>query len=97
MSQCRIISLHVFLGIFPYDDIDIHQLNLILEVLGTPNDEFIQKITSESVSSFSEMLNFIKLFFSIQLVNLKSLSGSQLYKISSPMSKKRPTAIFRRC
>lgn len=31
--------------------IDIHQLNLIMEVLGTPSDEFIMKITSESVSS----------------------------------------------
>ncbi|OXU28438.1 hypothetical protein TSAR_008410 [Trichomalopsis sarcophagae] len=29
---------------------DIHQLNLIMEVLGTPRDEFMQKISSESVS-----------------------------------------------
>lgn len=30
---------------------DIHQLNLIMEVLGTPAQEFMQKISSESVSS----------------------------------------------
>lgn len=29
---------------------DIHQLNLIMEVLGTPRDEFMLKISSESVS-----------------------------------------------
>ena len=29
---------------------DIHQLNLIMEILGTPRDEFMQKISSESVS-----------------------------------------------
>lgn len=31
---------------------DIHQLNLIMEILGTPRDEFMQKISSESVSNF---------------------------------------------
>jgi len=30
--------------------IDIHQLNLIMDILGTPGEEFMQKITSESVS-----------------------------------------------
>lgn len=29
---------------------DIHQLNLIMEILGTPRDEFMKKISSESVS-----------------------------------------------
>ncbi|KAF4526136.1 hypothetical protein B566_EDAN012447 [Ephemera danica] len=28
--------------------LDIHQLNLIMEILGTPKDEFMQKISSES-------------------------------------------------
>nr|CAD7448014.1 unnamed protein product [Timema bartmani] len=28
--------------------VDIHQLNLIMELLGTPRDEFMQKISSES-------------------------------------------------
>lgn len=32
---------------------DIHQLNLIMEILGTPRDEFMKKISSESVSCFS--------------------------------------------
>jgi len=32
---------------------DIHQLNLIMEILGTPRDEFMKKISSESVSYFS--------------------------------------------
>jgi len=32
---------------------DIHQLNLIMEILGTPRDEFMKKISSESVSSFN--------------------------------------------
>lgn len=35
---------------------DIHQLNLIMEILGTPRDEFMQKISSESVSVF-EVVN----------------------------------------
>lgn len=39
---------------------DIHQLNLIMELLGTPGDEFIQKITSESVSTFFFILLFVK-------------------------------------
>lgn len=29
---------------------DIQQLNLIMEVLGTPPDDFMSKISSESVS-----------------------------------------------
>lgn len=33
------------------DETDIHQLNLIMEVLGTPAQEFMQKISSESVST----------------------------------------------
>lgn len=32
---------------------DIHQLNLIMEILGTPNEEFMAKISSESVSNNS--------------------------------------------
>lgn len=32
-------------------DKDIHQLNLIMEVLGTPPDDFMLKISSESVSN----------------------------------------------
>lgn len=32
------------------DETDIHQLNLIMEVLGTPAQEFMSKISSESVS-----------------------------------------------
>lgn len=30
--------------------LDIHQLNLIMEILGTPGEEFMKKISSESVS-----------------------------------------------
>lgn len=37
------------------DETDIHQLNLIMEVLGTPAQEFMSKISSESVSSFHSM------------------------------------------
>lgn len=33
----------------PYP-LDIHQLNLIMDVLGTPHAEFMKKISSESVS-----------------------------------------------
>lgn len=40
-----------FFSIFPLAKcLDIHQLNLIMEILGTPNDEFMRKITSEHVS-----------------------------------------------
>jgi len=33
--------------------VDIHQLNLIMEILGTPHEEFMQKISSESVSNIA--------------------------------------------
>lgn len=36
--------------------LDIHQLNLIMEILGTPKDEFMAKISSESVSFHSFFL-----------------------------------------
>lgn len=33
------------------NETDIHQLNLIMEILGTPGQEFMTKISSESVST----------------------------------------------
>lgn len=36
--------------------LDIHQLNLIMDLLGTPNDEFMAKITSESARTYIKSL-----------------------------------------
>lgn len=53
VTCCCFYSLKLissFGGLSSYN-IDIHQLNLIIELLGTPSDEFMKKISSESVSS----------------------------------------------
>ncbi|XP_076167898.1 mitogen-activated protein kinase p38b isoform X3 [Ptiloglossa arizonensis] len=39
---------------------DIHQLNLIMEILGTPRDEFMQKISSESARNYIQSLPPLK-------------------------------------
>ncbi|CAG5096023.1 Similar to p38b: Mitogen-activated protein kinase p38b (Drosophila melanogaster) [Cotesia congregata] len=39
---------------------DIHQLNLIMEVLGTPRDEFMLKISSESAKNYIQSLPPLK-------------------------------------
>jgi hypothetical protein len=44
-SDCEPLALNV----------DIHQLNLIMEILGTPHEEFMQKISSESVSNIASV------------------------------------------
>lgn len=49
-----------------YSRSDIHQLNLIMEILGTPNEEFMEKISSESVSSLIIKRMHIK-FLSVQI------------------------------
>ncbi|KAL5284711.1 MAPK14 family protein [Megaselia abdita] len=46
---CIMAELLTGKTLFPGND-HIHQLNLIMEVLGTPTDEFILRISSESVS-----------------------------------------------
>ncbi|GLH15314.1 Mitogen-activated protein kinase p38b, partial [Gryllus bimaculatus] len=40
--------------------VDIHQLNLIMEILGTPNDDFMQKISSESARNYIQSLPPLK-------------------------------------
>ncbi|KYQ46244.1 Mitogen-activated protein kinase 14B [Trachymyrmex zeteki] len=39
---------------------DIHQLNLIMEILGTPRDEFMKKISSESARNYIQSLPPLK-------------------------------------
>jgi p38 MAP kinase len=46
---CIMAELLTGRTLFPGTD-HIHQLNLIMEILGTPSDDFMQKITSESVT-----------------------------------------------
>ncbi|CAH2050743.1 unnamed protein product, partial [Iphiclides podalirius] len=46
---CIMAELLTSRTLFPGSD-HIHQLNLIMEVLGTPSQEFMQKISSESVN-----------------------------------------------
>jgi hypothetical protein len=68
--------MHANYFLFPYLFIllsDIHQLNLIMEILGTPNDEFMKKISSESVSSlsfnFCNAINFYQLIITLNNVS----------------------------
>lgn len=42
--------LVLFTSNFPKPILDIQQLNLIMDVLGTPSEDFMSKISSESVS-----------------------------------------------
>ncbi|KAG5890978.1 hypothetical protein JTB14_037964 [Gonioctena quinquepunctata] len=52
---CIMAELLTGKTLFPGTD-HIHQLNLIMEILGTPSDEFMQKITSESARSYIKSL-----------------------------------------
>lgn len=52
---CIMAELLTGKTLFPGTD-HIHQLNLILEVLGTPNDDFIKKITSDSARRYIKSL-----------------------------------------
>ncbi|XP_014207353.1 mitogen-activated protein kinase 14B-like isoform X1 [Copidosoma floridanum] len=52
---CIMAELLTGRTLFPGTD-HIHQLNLIMEVLGTPQDEFIQKISSESARNYIQSL-----------------------------------------
>lgn len=42
--------------------LDIHQLNLIMEILGTPGEEFMKKISSESVSALFGVISRVFIF-----------------------------------
>lgn len=64
---CIMAELLTGRTLFPGSD-HIHQLNLIMEILGTPPDDFMQKISSESARNYIESLprtkrrDFKKLF-----------------------------------
>nr|CAI5843391.1 unnamed protein product [Callosobruchus analis] len=55
---CIMAELLTGKTLFPGTD-HIHQLNLIMEILGTPNDEFMQKVTSESARNYIKSLPVI--------------------------------------
>lgn len=52
---CIMAELLTGKTLFPGSD-HIHQLNLIMEILGTPNDDFMQKITSDSARNYIRSL-----------------------------------------
>jgi len=52
---CIMAELLTGRTLFPGTD-HIHQLNLIMEILGTPHEEFMQKISSESARSYIQSL-----------------------------------------
>lgn len=52
---CIMAELLTGKTLFPGSD-HIHQLNLIMEILGTPNDDFMKKITSESARNYIKSL-----------------------------------------
>lgn len=52
---CIMAELLTSRTLFPGTD-HIHQLNLIMEILGTPNDEFMAKISSESARHYIRSL-----------------------------------------
>ncbi|XP_037928074.1 mitogen-activated protein kinase p38b [Teleopsis dalmanni] len=64
---CIMAELLTGRTLFPGTD-HIHQLNLIIELLGTPDDDFMQKISSESARNYIRSLphtvrrNFIDVF-----------------------------------
>jgi len=55
---CIMAELLTGKTLFPGTD-HIHQLNLIMDVLGTPSDEFMMKITSDSARSYIKSLPVI--------------------------------------
>lgn len=56
---CIMAELLTGRTLFPGTD-HIHQLNLIMEILGTPNQEFMQKISSESARTYIQSLPTLK-------------------------------------
>lgn len=69
---------------------DIHQLNLIMEILGTPRDEFMQKISSESVSML-ELFDATKRYYKcypnykeVSATDAHFLHGTLIRSLSSP-------------
>ncbi|KAG7197570.1 hypothetical protein KM043_001325 [Ampulex compressa] len=56
---CIMAELLTGRTLFPGTD-HIHQLNLIMEILGTPRDEFMQKISSESARNYIQSLPTLK-------------------------------------
>ncbi|XP_030748567.1 mitogen-activated protein kinase p38b [Sitophilus oryzae] len=52
---CIMAELMTGKTLFPGTD-HIHQLNLIMEILGTPNEEFMNRITSESARNYIKSL-----------------------------------------
>ncbi|XP_026758638.1 mitogen-activated protein kinase p38b-like isoform X1 [Galleria mellonella] len=56
---CIMAELLTGRTLFPGTD-HIHQLNLIMEVLGTPSQEFMQKISSESARNYIQTLPRMK-------------------------------------
>lgn len=56
---CIMAELLTSRTLFPGTD-HIHQLNLIMEILGTPKDEFMQKISSESARNYIQSLPVLK-------------------------------------
>uniref|UniRef100_A0A6M2DNW6 mitogen-activated protein kinase n=1 Tax=Xenopsylla cheopis TaxID=163159 RepID=A0A6M2DNW6_XENCH len=56
---CIMAELLTGRTLFPGTD-HIHQLNLIMEILGTPKEEFMQKISSESARNYIQSLPPLK-------------------------------------
>ncbi|PNF26119.1 Mitogen-activated protein kinase 14B [Cryptotermes secundus] len=56
---CIMAELLTGRTLFPGTD-HIHQLNLIMEILGTPHEEFMQKISSESARNYIQSLPPLK-------------------------------------
>uniref|UniRef100_A0A1A9X199 mitogen-activated protein kinase n=1 Tax=Glossina brevipalpis TaxID=37001 RepID=A0A1A9X199_9MUSC len=71
---CIMAELLTGRTLFPGTD-HIHQLNLIMEILGTPSDEFLKKISSESAR------NYIK-----SLPSMKRRNFKDLFKGANPLA-----------
>lgn len=57
-----------------------------MEILGTPSDEFMQKITSESV-------NICKI---VEIISLWLIIGEKLYLVITPSTQERLESVFSR-
>lgn len=63
------IDLNEYLINLLLNHVDIQQLNLIMEILGTPPDDFMAKISSESVSECIRDVNNTSNYFKIVIIN----------------------------
>ncbi|KOB67508.1 p38 map kinase [Operophtera brumata] len=82
---CIMAELLTGRTLFPGTD-HIHQLNLIMEVLGTPAQEFMQKISSESVSRLLKAFSVKARNYIQSLPQLKKRDFCDVFRGANPLA-----------